>query len=239
MMICGILSIRGQGIALAKQQSNGKQATEAKEIEIMSLTRKMLKAMELDEDKVSQIIDAHQAVIDEIAKERDAYKADVEKYKAEAERLAPVEKELIKANAKLEDAEKTAEKLKALQSEYDDYKADVSAKATQSAKEKAYRELLKQAGVSDKRYDSIIKVSDLSGIELDKDGNIKDAKSIVNNIKSEWADFVVTEGKSGANTATPPANNPTKAFTREDIKHMSPQEINNHWDDIKTSLGQM
>lgn len=205
----------------------------------MSLTRKMLKAMELDEDKVSQIIDAHQAVIDEIAKERDTYKADAEKYKAEAERLGSVEKDLLKAQAKLDDAEKTAEKLEALQSEYDEYKADVSAKATQSAKEKAYRELLKQAGVSDKRFDSIIKVSDMSKVELDKDGKIKDSKAIVDSIKSEWADFVVTEGKSGAKTPTPPAATPTKAFTRDDIKGMTPDEINKNWDGIKASLGTM
>ena len=202
----------------------------------MSLTRKMLKAMELDEDKVSQIIDAHQAVIDEIAKERDAFKADAEKYKAEVERLGSVEKDLIKANAKLEDAEKTAEKLKALQSEYDNYKADVDAKATQSAKEKAYRELLRQAGISDKRFDAIIKVSDMGKVELDKDGKVKDAKAVVDSIKSEWADFVVTEGKQGAKTPTPPAATATKAFTRDDIKHMSPEEINNNWDAIKTSL---
>lgn len=202
----------------------------------MALTRKMLKAMELDEDKVSQIIDAHQAVIDEIAKERDTFKADAEKYKAEAERLGSVEKDLVKAQAQLEDAEKTAEKLKALQSEYDEYKADVDAKATQSAKEKAYRELLKQAGVSDKRFDAIIKVSDMSKVELDKDGKVKDSKAVVDSIKSEWADFVVTEGKQGAKTPTPPAATPTKAFTRDDIKGMSPDEINKNWDDIKTSL---
>ena len=49
----------------------------------MALTRKMLKAMDLDEDKVSQIIDAHQSTIDEIAEERDKLKAEVEKYKGD------------------------------------------------------------------------------------------------------------------------------------------------------------
>ena len=202
----------------------------------MALTRKFLKAMDLDEDKITQIIDAHQSTIDEIAAERDALKADVAKYKGEAERLGAVEKDLLKAQAKLEDADKTAEKLKALQDEFNTYKADVDAKATQSAKEKAYKELLKQAGVSDKRFDSIIKVSDLSKIELEKDGTVKDAKTIVEGIKSEWADFVVTEGKKGTDTPKPPANNPAKNYTREDIKHMSPDEINKNWDDIKASL---
>ena len=205
----------------------------------MALTRKMLKAMELDDDKISQIIDAHQATIDEIASERDKYKADAEKYKADAGKLAEIEKELVKAQAKAEEGEKTSEKLKALQDEFNTYKADVDAKTTQAKKEKAYRSLLVEAGISDKRFDSIIKVTDLSSIELDDDGNVKDSKDIVNNIKSEWADFIVTAGKQGAKTPTPPANDPGKTFTRDDIKHMSAEEINKNWDSIKGSLGKI
>lgn len=205
----------------------------------MALTRKMLKAMELDDDKISQIIDAHQSVIDEIASERDALKRDVEKYKADAEKLSAVEKDLVKANAKLEDAESNAQKLKDLQNEFNEYKADVDAKATQAQKEKVFKALLAEAGIPEKRFDAIIKVSDMSKIDIDKDGKAKDSKDIMNNIKSEWADFIVTEGVKGAKTATPPDNNVTKAFTRDDIKHMSPEEINKNWDSIKDSLGTM
>lgn len=183
----------------------------------MALTRKMLKAMDLDEDKISQIIDAHQSTIDEIAGERDTLKADVEKYKAQAEKLASTEKELVKAQAKLEDADKTAEKLKALQNEFAEYKADVDAKATQATKEKAYRELLREAGVSDKRFDAILKISDLSKVEFDKDGKVKDSKTIVDGIKSEWSDFIVTTGKKGAETATPPSNTGGAKMSKDDI----------------------
>ena len=183
----------------------------------MALTRKMLKAMDLDEDKISQIIEAHQNTINEIAEERDALKADVEKYKASADKLASVEKDLVKAQAKLEDADKTAEKYKALQTEFADYKADVDKKTTLANKEKAYRELLKEAGVSDKRFDAICKVSDLSKIEFDADGKVKDAKSVVDGIKSEWADFIVTTGTQGAKTSTPPANTGGSKMSKEDI----------------------
>jgi len=183
----------------------------------MAITRKMLKAMDLDEDKVSQIIEAHQSTIDEIAEERDKLKADVEKYKGEAERLGSVEKDLVKAQAKLEDAEKVSEKLKALQNEFAEYKADVDAKATQSAKEKAYKDLLKQAGIQDKRMDAIIKVSDLSGVELDKDGKIKDSKALVDAIKNEWAEFIVKTQEQGAQTPKPPANNGGAEMSKEDI----------------------
>lgn len=183
----------------------------------MALTRKMLKAMELDDDKISQIIDAHQSVIDEIAQERDSLKADVEKYKAEADRLGSVEKDLVKAQAKLEDAEETSKKLKNLQDEFNTYKADVDAKATRASKEKAYRALLTEAGISEKRFDSIIKISDLDKIELDKDGNVKDSKDIVNNLKSEWADFIVTEGVRGAHTSNPPANTGGSKMSKDEI----------------------
>lgn len=205
----------------------------------MSLTRKMLKAMELDEDKITQIIDAHQSTIDEIASERDALKADVAKYKADSDKLKEVEKELTKAQAKLEDADAVSDKYKALQDEFQTYKDDVNAKATQASKEKAYRELLKEAGISDKRFDSIIKITDLSGVELDDDGKVKDSKKIVEGIKSEWADFIQTQGKQGAPTPKPPAGEPSKVYTKEDIKHMSADEINKNWDSIKGSLNQI
>lgn len=180
----------------------------------MALTRKMLKAMELDDDKISQIIDAHQSTIDEIAQERDTYKADADKYKAEAERLGSVEKDLVKAQAKLEEADETSEKLKKLQDEFNTYKADVSAKATKAQKEKIYRALLAEAGISDKRFDSIIKVSDLSNIEIDKDGKVKDSDSIVESIKSEWADFIVTKDKQGADVSKPPASTGGDTFDK-------------------------
>ena len=171
----------------------------------MTITRKMLKAMELDEDKISQIIDAHQSVIDEIAGERD-------KYKAEVARLTPMEKELVKVNAKLEDAEKVSEKYKALQDEFNTYKADIETNALRTKKENAYRELLKEAGVSEKRLDSILKVSSVADLELDEDGKFKNSKDLVKNIKDEWSDFIVTVKEKGIDLANPPANGGDGAF---------------------------
>ena len=176
----------------------------------MALTRKFLKAMEIDDDKISQIIDAHQATIDEIAKERDTYKADAEKYKTNSDELATVKK-------KLESAEKDAAKLKEVQEEYARYKADVTAKETKANKEKAYKEILKEAGVSEKRFDSIIKVSDLSKIEFDKDGKVQNSKELIDGIKNEWADFIVTEGQRGAGISNPPSNTGGGKMSKEEI----------------------
>lgn len=172
----------------------------------MALTKKMLIAMDIPAEKIDEIMSNHLASVDALREERDTFKADAEKYKAESERLANVEKDLVKAQAKVEEAENNAEKLKNLKAEFDQYKADVEAKAVASVTEKAYRGLLKEAGIADKYFDKIIKVTDLSKIKLDKENKIEDSGTIVEGIKSEWSEFVVTQGAQGANVANPPAN---------------------------------
>ena len=99
--------------------------------------------------------------------------------------------------------------------EFGDYKREQMQKETKSAKESAYRELLKSVGISEKRIDSVLKVTDLSSVELE-DGKIKNADDLKKSIKEEWADFVVTTKQKGADTKDPPANN-GGAMSRDDI----------------------
>lgn len=170
----------------------------------MAFTRRFLSALGIEAEKIDEIINAHIEVVDGLKEERDNFKKD-------AEKLADVEKELTKAKEKLakngEGETVAKEDYDKLKKEYDDYKADITAKNTRTEKENAFRELLKSVGVSEKRFNAIIKVSDIDGLELDKDGKIKDAEKHTENVKSEWADFIETTTTKGANTANPPANN--------------------------------
>lgn len=168
----------------------------------MALSRKMLAAMDIPAEKIDEIISAHTETVSAIKEERDALKSD-------ADRLKVVEKELETAKSELEkiksgDWEK---KYTDLKSEYDGYKQDVKTKETTAAKTAAYKKLLQEAGISEKRFDVILKVTNLKDIELESDGTVKDAEKLTEGIKSEWADFITTEGRRGAETATPPANN--------------------------------
>ncbi len=177
----------------------------------MALTRKLLKGMGLTDEQVDTIIEAHTDTVDGL-------KADISRYKADAEQLPGVQKELDTAKNELAAGKKDSWKVKydALKEDFDTYKGEQEKRETHGAKEKAYRALLKDAGISEKRLDSVIKVSDIDGLELDDKGAIKDAKELTKSIKSEWADFIVTTSTKGADTATPPANSGgTK--TREDI----------------------
>lgn len=181
----------------------------------MGFTRKFLSAMGIEAEKIDEIINAHIEVVDGLKEERDNFKKD-------AEKLADVQKELSKANEKLakngEGETVSKEDFDKLKKEYDDYKADIDAKAIRSSKENAFRELLKSAGVGEKRMNAIIKVSDIDGIELDKDNKIKDADKRTETIKAEWADFIENTVVKGANTANPPANSGTgTGKTKEEI----------------------
>lgn len=178
----------------------------------MALTRRMLKAMGISDEQVDEIIAAHSETVDALKEQRDQYKSD-------AEKLPEVQKQLDKANSDLEAAGKDAYKVKyeALKEEYEGYKNEQTAKETRSAKERAYRELLKAAGVTEKRIDSVIRVSDIDGVELDDKGAIKDADKLTESIKTEWADFIVTTETRGAQTSNPPASNNGGAMTKADI----------------------
>lgn len=170
----------------------------------MAFTRKFLSAMGIDADKVDEVINAHIEVVDGLKEERDNFKKD-------AEKLADVQKQLDKANEKLakngEGETVAKEDYDKIVKEFDDYKADVTAKETRRIKEHAIREFFKDAGISEKRIDAVMKVTNIDDYELDKDGKIKDAEKHTESVKSEWADFIETTTTQGAKTANPPANN--------------------------------
>lgn len=177
----------------------------------MAFTRKMLKAMGIEEEKIDQIIDAHSETVDALKADRDAYKED-------AAKLAAVQKELDELKAKGDDGYKA--KYEAEKAAHDALKADIAAKETKKAKTDAYRELLKGANIDEKRIATILRAEapTIDKIELDADGKIKNAEQYTESIKSDWADFIVTQSAKGTNTATPPANGGTATTkTKEDI----------------------
>ena len=140
--------------------------------------------MGLTDEQVDSIIEMHTDTVDALKERRDAYKAD-------ADKLQFVSRELEKAKEQLESLDKDAYKVKYddLKEEFENYKTEQTAKETKSAKESAYRELLKSAGVSEKRIESVLRVSDIDGIEL-VDGKIKDADKLTETIKEEWEEFI-------------------------------------------------
>lgn len=173
----------------------------------MGITKKFLQSMEIPDNKIELIFDEYANAIAGITADRD-------RYKEQADQLASVEKELVKAQAKAEELETVSEQLKKVSAEYADYKAGVDADKVKAVKEKAYRQLLQETGISEKAIDKIIKVTDLSGVEVDDKNNVKDKTEIIKNIKTEWSDFIITQTERGAEVANPPTNTGGSTFEK-------------------------
>jgi hypothetical protein len=171
----------------------------------MALTRKQLAALGIEPEKIDQIIEAHAETVS-------ALKDEAEKYKGNADKYAEVQKELDQLKKATEG--KDYDKLKA---EFDKYKADVEAEHTKAAKEKAYREALKDANLNEKGIEKALKYAEWDKIELDDDGKLKDAKSHVKAAREEWAEYIVKAGTKGAETSNPPGGSGGTKLTREDI----------------------
>lgn len=169
----------------------------------MALTRKMLKAMGIEDEKIDQIIDAHTETVDGL-----------KQYKADAEKLADVQKELDDLKAKGDNG--LQKKYDDLKAEYDNYKKEMEGEKLLAVKKEAYSELVKDAGLSDKGIAKALKYTDWSKIEVDDKGKVKDASNHIKNLKEEWAEYVVEESTKGANTPTPPANNGAAKYSSKD-----------------------
>ena len=177
-----------------------------------SLTRKYLASIGIDEDKIELVIEKYNEVLTEIKDERDRYKED-------AEKLPEIQKQLDQYKEAEKSGQKDTYKVKyeGLKEDFEKFKKEVEAKETTAKKESAYTKLLKDAGVSEKRISAILKVSDLDSIELDEEGNAKDADKLKEAIKTEWSDFIQSTKVEGANVAHPPMNNTNTVKSKDEI----------------------
>ena len=169
----------------------------------MALTRKFLKAMGIEDEKIDQIIEAHTDTIDGL-------KSSLEQAQDDAKSLSRVQKELDAAKADLEAEKKDGWKDKhdKIKKEFEDYKAGISAKEHKAAKEAAARSYYQSKGIAGKALDVAMRGSgaEVDALELGEDGKIKDASALDALVKGDFSGLVSHTTTQGANTTTPPAN---------------------------------
>ena len=186
--------------------------------------------MGLTDEQVDTIIEAHTDTVDGL-------KADVSKYKSDAEKLAGVEKELNDLKAMGDGGYK--EKYEKEHKAFEDYKADITAKESKAAKEKAVRAYFESKNITGSNLDLAMRGCGEEMAALEMDGEkIKDTKILDALVDGTYKGLVSTTQTKGANPANPPANPPAKNYTTAEIKNMSAAEINANWDSIKASLNQ-
>ena len=174
--------------------------------------REILSAAGVTSENMSEAVDK---IIDGHLTSVNALREDIAKYKADAEKLPTVQKELDDMKANSNDDWK--EKHDRLKDEFDKYKTDVQAKETKAAKEAAYRSILKDANLSEKGIEKAVKYADWDKIELGEDGKLKGANDHIKSVREEWAEYVTTTTTTGAKTSTPPVNNGGAKLTKAEI----------------------
>lgn len=136
----------------------------------MALTRKLLKGMGLTDEQVDTIIEAHTDTVDGL-------KADVTRYKADAEKLPGVQKQLDDLKAAGDGGYK--EKYEKEHSAFESFKTDITAKESKAAKERAVRAYFESKNITGANLDLAMRGcgEEMSALELDGE-KIKDTKSL-------------------------------------------------------------
>ena len=171
------------------------------------LTRKALKAMGIEDEKIDQIIEMHTETVDALKKERDDFRDKAEQYDT-------VKKELdgLK-NGKDWKAEHDAVK-----KAFDDYKKTVTEKETAAAKTKAGRAYFESKGIKGGNLEIAMRGAkdEISALELDGD-KIKDTKALDALIAGDYKGLIVSESTKGADPVNPPAGGGSVLKSRAEI----------------------
>lgn len=158
----------------------------------MAFTRNFLKSTGLTDEQISAVMEEHVAVVDGLKADRDGYKE-------EAEKAAGLQKQLDD----LANGEDFKKKYEEEHKAFEDFKAKTASDAEAAKIKAAYRKLLAGEGIGEKRLDSIIKVTDLSKLKLDKDGNLEKIDELKKAINDEWGEFKTTVTEKGATVEKP------------------------------------
>lgn len=187
----------------------------------MALTRKFLKGLEIEDEKIDLIIEQHVGTMDGVKSERDELKEQVGKLSKVQEQLDEVTKERDSLKKTADENASYKEKYESERTAFSEYKREVDTEREKTKKSAAYMALLKKAGVKDdkegNRYSQITKLAKFDEIELDENGSIKDEAKVLDSIKKDWSGFIGKKSEEGANIETPPDNPGGNTMTIEQI----------------------
>ena len=175
-----------------------------------AVTREKLTELGISEEAADEIVKLHRQQVNRMKNEIDeltdklnaATQAPKDGSKPEAkDREGEAAKDSGAVNAEIE----------ALKQQIADMQKAAKDKEVREAKTAAYKELLKESGITnEKRIAAILKVTDFDGVKLGKDGTISNKDDLTTGIKNDYEAFIETVETKGAETANPPKGEETK-----------------------------
>ena len=158
------------------------------------------------DDIAAKLVELHRGVVDPLKDELDTAKRDATKYKAEADKVPGLQKDLDEAKK----GEDWKDKYEKEHQSFEDYKTKVAQDAEAVKVEAAYRKLLTEEKVSDKAMTLIIaaKKAEFSKMKLKEDGSLDGVEDLKKEINEKYADFRVSQRQRGEQVGNPPAGAP-------------------------------
>lgn len=162
----------------------------------MALTRKLLKGMGLTDEQVDTIIEAHGDTVDGL-------KEDIQRYKADAEKLPGVQKELD--DLKKDNGDDFKARYEKERQDFQAYKDGIAKKEAAAAKEKAARAYFESKGIPAKSMGLVIRGAkgEIESLELDGE-KIKDSSALDSLLDGDYKGLIGRAKKTGTETETPP-----------------------------------
>ncbi|BFN03907.1 phage scaffolding protein [Clostridium tetani] len=146
-----------------------------------------------------------------------------------------ISNDLKTANKTLDDLKKNHKDVEELQREIESYKTKMSEVEIARAKEQkefTIKSKLKDAGCTDVDY-MLYKLGDIEKLDIDKDLDNKVKELVENNNSFFKVDETKKQDLKIIVNKLQGEDNPPQSFTMEQLRNMTPDEINNNWDTIK------
>ncbi len=183
----------------------------------MSLTRRQLKALNLEESAIEEIISAHVKTVDDIRQERDA-----------------LLKEAEELRTKTAEMDRMAEESARVTAEYDAYRQEVMRQAHQEKAKAHLRTALLDAGANEKAIPLLMHALDPDALTFEGDAPVNTA-DLIGPVKAAYGDFFSRKTCLPTPPIAPPS--PTQGMlTCDDIRRMSESDILNNWSAVRSAL---
>lgn len=176
----------------------------------MALTRKFLKALGIEEDKIEEIITAHGETVA-------ALKDEIDKAEQSAKDSAAAAEERDKLQKRVEALEKTSGDAAKVQAEYDAYRQQVETDKANAGKKALIKKALEDAHANPAAIDLMLNTVKLDDVELDGEA-LKDAEAVLKPIREAHAGLFGTVQNQGTPPLNPPAGD--GKMTRESFEKL-------------------
>ncbi len=165
-----------------------------------------------------KLVSLHRGVVDPLKDDLDAAKRDATKYKAEADKVPGLQKDLDEAKK----GEDWKDKYEKEHQSFEDYKTKIARDAETAKVQAAYKKLLIEEKISEKTLDAVMAATDYSGMKLKDDGTLDGVEDLKKAIDTKWGSFKVSQRQRGEQVGNPPAGAPggSDGSVREYVRKM-------------------